>query len=184
MGRRSGLRTDPDRRGDRSHRVAYGWIPSVINRAKLTAISQLRSLQGHFGEARELLIEARRSFEELGNRHRLAGLMDGESQIAHLAGDLESARQSGSAAFEAMTATGDRSFASTFAVNLGRVLVDLGHLDDAWRYGAIAQDDSSSDDVISQAGGRAVRARVLSSRDENAQAILLAREAEIHDGGH
>ncbi len=86
--------------------------------------------------------------------------MDGESQIAHLAGDLESARQSGSAAFEAMTATGDRSFASTFAVNLGRVLVDLGHLDDAWRYGAIAQDDLSSDDVISQAGGRAVRARV------------------------
>ena len=58
------------------------------------------------------------------------------------------------------------------------MLVDLGEDDDAWRFGTIARDTSSSDDVSSQAGGRAVQARVLSRRGEHEGAEALAREAE------
>ena len=45
------------------------------------------------------------------------------------------------------------------------------------RFATIARDTSSSDDVASQAGGRALQARVLSRRGEHDAAETLAREA-------
>ncbi|MDH4335619.1 MAG: tetratricopeptide repeat protein, partial [Chloroflexota bacterium] len=49
--------------------------------------------------------------------------------------------------------------------------------DEAWRFGTIARDTSSSDDVVSQGGGRAVQARVLSRRGDHAEAEAVARAA-------
>jgi len=63
------------------------------------------------------------------------------------------------------------------AAHVGEVLLDLHDDDEAWRFGTIARDTSSSDDVMSQAGGRAVQARVLSRRGDHAAAETLAREA-------
>jgi hypothetical protein len=57
------------------------------------------------------------------------------------------------------------------------VLLELHQDDEAWKYGTIAREWSSSDDVISQAGGRAVQARVLSRRGEHDAAEVLAGEA-------
>ena len=76
-----------------------------------------------------------------------------------------------------MTAIGDQSFASTVAVGLGDAYLDLHEDDEAWRFGTIARDTSSSDDVISQAGGRAIQARVLSRRGDTDTAEAVAREA-------
>jgi tetratricopeptide (TPR) repeat protein len=76
-----------------------------------------------------------------------------------------------------MAATGDRAFASTFAAELADALIELGDDDGAWRYATIAIDTSSTDDVVSQAGGRAVQARVLARRGEHDAAVALAREA-------
>ncbi|MEO8252464.1 MAG: hypothetical protein ABI578_08310, partial [Chloroflexota bacterium] len=141
-------------------------------------MARLRALQGRFAEARELLARARIGFEELGDHHRLVGLRGTEGEIEHDAGDRESGARLSLEAYEAMTASGDRSFASTIAVELAEALFDLGDFEEAWRYGAIARDTSSSDDVMSQAGGRAVQARVLSGRGEHEAAETLAREAE------
>ncbi len=44
-------------------------------------------------------------------------------------------------------------------------------------FGTIARETSSSDDVMSQAGGRSVQARVLSRRGDHVGAEALAREA-------
>ena len=63
------------------------------------------------------------------------------------------------------------------AVTLGEVLLDLQQNDEAGDFGRIALDTSSTDDVLSQAGGRAVQARVLSRRGDHAAAEGLAREA-------
>lgn len=79
--------------------------------------------------------------------------------------------------YDAMTATGDRSYASTVAVALGMALLDVHEDDEAWRFGTIARETSSSDDVMSQAGGRAVQARLLSRRGEHDAAESLAHEA-------
>jgi class 3 adenylate cyclase/tetratricopeptide (TPR) repeat protein len=141
-------------------------------------VAILRSLQGRFDEARELHVAARIVFEELGNRNELASLRAAEGGVERLAGNhAEAARLIGEG-YEAMVATGDRSFASTFAAELGDALIELGDDDGAWRYATIALETSSTDDVVSQAGGRAVQARVLARRGEHDAAAALAREAE------
>ncbi len=161
-------------------------IQAEVERAQGTAtafganrgVSRLRALQGRFAEAREAMDRARVGFEELGNRHQLASLSAQAGEIEYMDGGLESAARLSIESYEAMTAAGDRSFASSVAVQVGRVLIDLGDLDQAWRYGTIALDTSSSDDVLSQAGGRAIQARVLSQHGEHEEAEVLAREAE------
>jgi ATP/maltotriose-dependent transcriptional regulator MalT len=135
-------------------------------------------MQGRFADARDLLARARDGWEQLGNRHYLAAVAETEGVVNHLMGDLESAARAHIEAFEAMRATGDLSFASTQAVGAGAVMLDKDDLDEAWRFATIGVDTSSSDDVISQAVGRAIQARVLARRGEHDAAEALAREAE------
>ena len=140
-------------------------------------IARLRALQGRLAEARELNARARAAFEDLGDRHRLASIGGAEGEIEHQAGDPAEAARMIRESYDAMIATGDRSYASTVAVALGMALLDLHEDDEAWRFGTIARETSSSDDVMSQAGGRAVQARLLSRRGEHDAAESLAREA-------
>ena len=140
-------------------------------------IARLRALQGRLAEARELNARALAAFEDLGDRFRLASIGGALGEIEHQAGDPAEAARMLRESYDAMTATGDRSFASTVAVALGMALLDLHQDDEAWRFGTIARETSSSDDVMSQAGGRAVQARVLSRRGEHVDAESLARES-------
>jgi tetratricopeptide (TPR) repeat protein len=140
-------------------------------------LARLRALQGRLAEARELIARARAGHEELGNRQQLAGSTSFAGQIEHLAGNHAEAARVIRESFEAMIAIGDQSYASTVAVELGEVLLDLGDDDEAMRFAAIALDTSSTDDVASQAGGRALQARVLSRRGNHEAAEAVAREA-------
>ncbi|MEP7040666.1 MAG: adenylate/guanylate cyclase domain-containing protein [Chloroflexota bacterium] len=140
-------------------------------------MGRLRALQGRLTEALEVTDRAMRAFADLGNRHMLASAQAAEGEIRHLAGDLDEAERLLRTSYEAMVAAGDRSFASTVAADLGMVLLDLDRDDEALQYSRIAIETSSSDDVISQAGGRALQARVLSRRGESDTAEALAREA-------
>jgi class 3 adenylate cyclase/tetratricopeptide (TPR) repeat protein len=140
-------------------------------------IARLRVLQGRFAEARELTAHARAAFEELGNRNQIADSLRDEGEIERAAGNLEEAARLFREGYDAMAATGDRSYASTMAVQVGEMLLDLHDEDEAWRFGTIARDTSSTDDVMSQAGGRAVQARVLSRRADHGAAEALASEA-------
>jgi class 3 adenylate cyclase/tetratricopeptide (TPR) repeat protein len=161
------IRAHPERAGVRGNTAASS-----------RSIAVLEALRGRFAEAREATGRARARFEELGNRHLLAMLRSVEGEIARLAGDLEAALKMQIASYEALTASGHRSFASTIAVEAASILLDLDDPDGAWRYATIALETSSSDDAVSQAGGRAVQARVLSRRGEHEAAEALAREAE------
>jgi len=164
---------------------AIAWIQASIDRALgarwalggYSGIGRLRALQGRLAEGRELIARTRASAEDVGNRQLLASTFGAEGEIEYLAGNAAEAARLIRESYEAMTAIGDRSFASTIAVALGYVLLDLDEDDEALRFGTIARDTSSSDDVVSQAGGRAVQARVLSRRGEHAEAEALAREA-------
>jgi tetratricopeptide (TPR) repeat protein len=141
------------------------------------AMARMYILQGRLTEAQELARESLRSFEEMGNRHMVASARAVLGEIAYLSGNPREAASLKREGYETLTATGDRAYASTDAVEVGRVLVDLDELDEAWRFGTIARDTSSTDDVVSQAGGRAVQARVLARRGQHDEAISLAREA-------
>lgn len=140
-------------------------------------LARLRALQGRLEDARELNARARAALEDLGNHQHLVSLGAAEGEIEHQAGNLDEAAQRFRETYEGMTAAGDRSFSSTVAVSMGLVLLDQHEDDEAWRFGAIARETSSSDDVVSQAGGRAVQARVLSRRGEHEAAESLGREA-------
>ncbi len=140
-------------------------------------LSRLRVLQGRFAEAIELNAKARAAYQDLGNRHQLVSTEAAEGEIQYHAGNLEEAVRLIRSGYEAMVATGDRSFASTQAVDLGSALLDLHQDDEAWKYGTIAREWSSSDDVVSQAGGRSVQARILSRRGEHEAAEAVASEA-------
>jgi tetratricopeptide (TPR) repeat protein len=140
-------------------------------------LSRLHALQGRFTEALELLAIARAAHEDLGNRHQVVSSISAEGEIQYQAGNLEEAARLIRESYDGMIATGDRSFASTVAAELADVLFDLHQEDEAWRYATIARDTSSSDDVISQAGGRAMQARIMSRRGEHDAAEALAREA-------
>jgi class 3 adenylate cyclase/tetratricopeptide (TPR) repeat protein len=140
-------------------------------------ISRLLVLQGRFAEARELTARSRAAFEDLGNRNQIADCLGDAGGIEHQAGNLAEAGRLTREAYEGMIATGDRSYASTFAALHGEVLLDLNQDDEAWRFGTIARDTSASDDVMSQARGRGVQARVLSRRGDHDAAEALAREA-------
>ena len=173
-----GLGPYPHRRSNRRTQLADGprrWIISALSANR--GLARLYQLQGRFDEARRLNAIARNAFEELGDRHELVNGFAVEGRVEHMAGNLAEAARLSRQGYDGMAATGDQAFASTFAVEFGMVLVDLADYDEAWRFGTIARETSSTDDVISQAGGRAVQARVLSARGDHAAAEVLAREA-------
>jgi tetratricopeptide (TPR) repeat protein len=163
---------------------AVAELQSLIDRAASSnwaiganhGIARLRMLQGRFAEARERSARSRAAFEELGNRQQVASVIGSDGVIEHLSGNYEEAARLIRQSYDAMTAIGDQSFASTIAVGLGDVYLDLHEDDEAWRFGTIARETSSSDDVVSQAGGRGVQARVLSRRGDHDAAEALARE--------
>ena len=140
-------------------------------------LSRLHLLQGRFDEARELNAKARAGFEDIGNRHQAMALHQTEGEVEYFAGSAAEGARLIREAYDGLTATGDRAFASTVAAVLGDVLLDLRNDNEAWEFGRIARETSSSDDVISQTGGRAVQARVLSRRGDQRGAEALAREA-------
>jgi tetratricopeptide (TPR) repeat protein len=178
------------REARQSRGVSLVWGPTPVEEAialiedqrgteigALRGIARLRASQGRFAEARELTARARTAFEDLGSHHNVVSTWQADGDIEHMAGNLEAAARLARESYEAMTATGDRSYASTTAANLGAVLVDLHEDDEAYRFGTIARETSSSDDVVSQAGGRAVQARVLSRRGDHEAAEAVGREA-------
>jgi tetratricopeptide (TPR) repeat protein len=140
-------------------------------------IGRMRLLQGRFDEAHELNAGVLASFQELGNRQQVASCLDFQGFIEHHRGNHAEGARMIREGYDALTAIGDKSFASTVAVGLGDTYLSLDQDDDAWRFATIARDTSSSDDVVSQAGGRAIQARVLSRRGELDEAESLAREA-------
>jgi tetratricopeptide (TPR) repeat protein len=140
-------------------------------------LGRLLALQGRLADARDLNQRARVRLEELGNRQLLAAAIGDAGQIERQAGAPTEAARLIRESYEAMIAIGDRAYASTIAADVGEALLDLGDDDEAMRFATIARDTSSTDDVLSQAGGRAVQSRVLSRRGQHDAAQALAREA-------
>jgi class 3 adenylate cyclase/tetratricopeptide (TPR) repeat protein len=145
-------------------------------RGGLLGIARLRVLQGRFAEAESSVDEAARRFEEIGDRIQLAESEAVRGDIASLNGQFADAVRHLMAGYDGKIATGDRSFASTSAVEVSRALSDAGNLEEALRYANIAIDTSATDDIASQGGGRAAKGRALSLLGKHAQAEVAARE--------
>jgi tetratricopeptide (TPR) repeat protein len=73
---------------ERAGRLLEGTRKNQLLEANvLTAVAELKAMQTSFDEARELLLAARQTYETLGLRLALAGLMQVDGTIALMAGD-------------------------------------------------------------------------------------------------
>jgi tetratricopeptide (TPR) repeat protein len=133
---------------------------------------------GRFDEARTILAETRAYLAERGGGLEL-GIVNGmESvEVELLAGDSAAAAELGTAGCTLLEESGDRGIQSSAAGMLGRALYALDRLDEADAWAARATEIGASDDPLTQALWRQVRAKVLARRGEHAEAERLGREA-------
>lgn len=140
-------------------------------------IARLLIMQGRVDEARQRADFAATRAAEIGDRMMLSQVDDVRATISLAEGDISGAVRWNQQAYDAKVALGDRGFASTTAYTLAEKLILADDWEQADHYGRIAVDTSASDDIASQAGGRAVLARVNSRRGDHVQAEQLGREA-------
>src|SRR5205823_10150393 len=99
----------------------------------------------------------------------------GEMEL--IAGDATSAVAHFTTAFEIQDARGEKSYLSGIAMQLGEALYRLGQVDEAERHAEITRAVAATDDIMAQAGWRALKAKALAARGELDDGVRLAREA-------
>ena len=138
----------------------------------------LHGLRGDFAEARRLLDHARSVFADLGQRAAVDTILDPHAvALERWAGNIEEAARICQDNFERLSAADNRAYASTRAVQLADLLLDLGDADRAEQYIRFADERAIRSDVLVQFLRRAQRARLLARTGRHEDAESLAREA-------
>jgi class 3 adenylate cyclase/tetratricopeptide (TPR) repeat protein len=148
-----------------------------LKASSLFKLAALRAVQGEFQEARSLYYQAKAIGEEMGLMFHLAASSAYVEEIGLLAGDAAFAERELTAAYEKLEAMGERGVRSTLAAILAEALLILARLDEAEQFADVALSLASTDDIASQARGRAAKAKVLSARGDHEHAERLGREA-------
>ncbi len=145
----------------------------------LLAISELEGMSGAFADARAHYATARTMLLELGASVYAASTSQTAWRVELLAGAPDEAERLLRADHEALDAMGERYLLSSLSVFLGRVLLELGRVDDAGAMAARARELADADDVEAQALWRTLEAQVEARRGAGAAAVRLAREALV-----
>ncbi|MEK6191614.1 MAG: adenylate/guanylate cyclase domain-containing protein [Chloroflexota bacterium] len=136
------------------------------------------AMLGRVDEARAILAETRAQLSERGGGIELAMATGMESvNVELLAGDPAAAAELGRAGCSLFEELGDKSILSTAAGMLGQALYALDRLEEADAWASRAAELGASDDALTQALWRQVRAKVLACRGQHAEAERLGREA-------
>jgi class 3 adenylate cyclase/tetratricopeptide (TPR) repeat protein len=146
-------------------------IPLRMHKAETLA------LLGRFDEARPLIASARAELADRGGGLRLAMAVGASGYVEFLAGDFAAAAAFGEEECRLYEELGERSFQSTTAGVLAKILYELDRLDEADEWAGRATELGASDDVATQIFWRAGRAKVLARRGDHDEAERLAREA-------
>ena len=142
-----------------------------------TVLGALLALDGN-SDARSLLASARSLYEEIGNESALLTTWTSYLvEVEALVGDPALATAAGQASIERLLATGDVAHASSHALLLAYVLLDLGENDAADEYVRLAEEQALPSDVFAQFMWRGARARLLASGGRSTAAEDLARDA-------
>jgi tetratricopeptide (TPR) repeat protein len=97
--------------------------------------------------------------------------------IELLAGDPVAAEAELREGFRVLDDMGEQGLLSTVAFNLAEAIYRQGRYDEAGEMTRISEEASSADDIATQVGWRAVRAKVLARRGEFEEAERLSVEA-------
>jgi predicted ATPase/class 3 adenylate cyclase/tetratricopeptide (TPR) repeat protein len=137
----------------------------------------LEAMRGNLGEARALLAEGHRRFENLGLRVWAANNAQEAFYVEMLADNPAGAAATLGASYDELTEMGERGFLSTIAGMLAHALHALGEDDEAEQFSRESERLAAPDDAFSQWLWRSALAKVLARRGEYTRAVELAREA-------
>ena len=143
----------------------------------LSALAQLRAMEGAFEVARDLYRRGQQTLAELGGGMDANSTSIDSSRVELLAGAIPAAKSELLRDYEALAAIDESYYRSTVAALLAQVSWLEGSLDEALRYSEIAEELADADDVLSQVPWRAARAKVLTARGRADDAVELARSA-------
>jgi class 3 adenylate cyclase/tetratricopeptide (TPR) repeat protein len=141
----------------------------------LSAVAELKAMQGAFDEARALFATARRNYEALGLRLGLAGLLQVGGNIELLAGDPDAAERLLREGHELLAGvTGAQVMHGLW---LAEALCDQKRYAEAAELVDAAEAIRSSDEADARVSWACLKARVLSRQGDVAHAEALVREA-------
>ncbi len=148
-------------------------------RATATAVAgALHALKGSAADAQRLLAHAYSLYEEVGNE---SGLLTTWTpyciEVETIVGEPAIAKDAGGASVERLMAKGDLAHATSQAVLLAHLAIDMGELDDADRHVHLVEQHVLHSDVLTQLMTRSARARLLARAGDSGPAEEMAREA-------
>jgi class 3 adenylate cyclase/tetratricopeptide (TPR) repeat protein len=138
----------------------------------------LLAMVGRFDEVWEVEKRWRGLMRELGRDLGLGASSNCVWEACWLAKDWDRAEGALREGYKILERKGEKGYLSSVAANLGDTLYEKGRLDDAYEHSVTAERVGAEDDPATQMAWRTVRAKVLATRGETAQAEELAREAE------
>jgi len=144
----------------------------------LLNLAGLYAMQDDFAAAQETLDSAKSLLETLGPT-MTAALVHPAALIAMLAGDPATAERYLRLEYDSLFQMGERRFLATTAATLARAIAAQGpgRYDEAVRLIAISRESAADGDLIAQALGQGVYARILADRGHHRKAEALARSA-------
>ena len=140
-------------------------------------LGRLEAMRGNFERARWLYNAGRAVLEEMGQSVAAASTSLDSCAVEMLAGDPAAAERELRRDYEALDEMGEKRLLSTIVGELARAVYARGGYDEAEQLSRMAEELAAEEDVVSQALGRSVRARVLARRGEHEPARRLAEEA-------
>jgi DNA-binding SARP family transcriptional activator/tetratricopeptide (TPR) repeat protein len=148
--------------------------PSLVVQV-LGGLAFLTAIQGRLTEAQELLAEARRTMDELGEWVWIFSWHVAFTSL--LLADPVSAENEIRPAYDALKKIGEKSHFSTMAHALALSLYQQGRYDEAEHLAHECEEAARANDVNSRIMAHSVRAKVLARRGELEDAEVLARDA-------
>jgi class 3 adenylate cyclase/tetratricopeptide (TPR) repeat protein len=143
----------------------------------LRTLAGICGMDGAAEEARALYFEAKELAEELGLRSMAATVTVFAEEVGLLSGDAAFAERELRTGYAQLEEMGERGARSTVAALLAEALYLLGRHAESERFADLSLELSAAEDVMSQARGRGVKAKLLAARKEYEAAEPLAREA-------
>jgi class 3 adenylate cyclase/tetratricopeptide (TPR) repeat protein len=137
----------------------------------------LLAMVGRFDEVWEVEKRWRGLMRELGRELGLGASSNCVWEACWLAKDWDRAEGALREGYKILERKGEKGYLSSVAANLGDTLYEKGRLDEAYEHSVTAERLGAEDDPATQMSWRTVRAKVLATRGETAEAEELAREA-------
>jgi tetratricopeptide (TPR) repeat protein len=141
------------------------------------SLARLRAMQGDFGEARDLIAQARAIRDELGPNIIVPLTSVHASRVEFLAGRPEAAEQGLRRDFEKLSAMGDKYLLPLVATLLAWCVYQQNRYDETVELLETVEKLADEEDVEAQAVWRSVKARLLAHNGDFTTAELVAREA-------